>query len=178
MPPSDNVTCRRSCLQALTLTLTLTPGEAVKGKFDSVNVALWDSHAGCYRLFSRYLDESAGADKGVRAIQSCISDDFIHWSEPVPHHYDDDVPLEHFYTNATAPCPGAEHILLSFPMRFVPERTKYNEGMDYPGDGISDAVFMSSRDGIHWDRTFMESWLRAGPDQRTPAQPRSHPARP
>ena len=39
-------------------------------------------------------------------------------------------------------------------MRFVPERTKYNEGMDYPGDGI------------HWDRTFMESWLRAGPDQR------------
>jgi hypothetical protein len=51
-------------------------------------------------------------------------------------------------------------------MRFVPERTKYNEGMDYPGDGISDAVFMSSRDGIHWDRTFMESWLRAGPDQR------------
>ena len=139
---------------------------AVKGKFDSVNVALWDSHAECYRLFSRYLDESAGAKKGVRAIQSCTSDDFIHWSAPVPHHYDAGVPLEHFYTNATVPCPGAEQILLSFPMRFVPERTKYTEGMDYPGDGISDAVFMSSRDGIHWDRTFMESWLRAGSDQR------------
>jgi hypothetical protein len=47
-------------------------------------------------------------------------------------------------------------------MRFVPERCKNTEGMDYPGDGISDAVFMSSRDGVHWDRTFMEAWLRAG----------------
>lgn len=139
---------------------------AVKGKFDSVNVALWDPHAQCYRLFSRYLDESAGPGQGIRAIQSCTSDDFIHWSEPVPHRYDDGIPLEHFYTNATLPCPGAEQILLSFPMRFVPDRTKNTEGMDYPGDGISDAVFMSSRDGTHWDRTFMEAWLRAGPETR------------
>ena len=51
-------------------------------------------------------------------------------------------------------------------MRFVPERTKDTEGMVYPGGGISDAVFMSSRDGVHWDRTFMDAWLRAGPDQR------------
>ncbi len=139
---------------------------AVKGKFDSVNVALWDPHAQCYRLFSRYLDESAGPGQGIRAIQSCTSDDFIHWSEPVPHHYDDGIPLEHFYTNATLPCPGAEQILLSFPMRFVPDRTKNTAGMDYPGDGISDAVFMSSRDGTHWDRTFMEAWLRAGRETR------------
>ena len=137
---------------------------AVKGKFDSVNVALWDPHTGRYRLFSRYLDETTG--QGIRAIQSCTSDDFVHWSEPVPHIYDDDIPLEHFYTNATVPCPGAEQILLSFPMRFVPDRTKHTEGMDYPGGGLSDAVFMSSRDGVHWDRTFMEAWLRAGPEQR------------
>lgn len=139
---------------------------AVKGAFDSVNVALWDPHAECYRLFSRYLDKSADPDQGIRAIQSCTSDDFIHWTEPVPHRYDDGIPLEHFYTNATLPCPGAEQILLSLPMRFVPDRTKDIAGMDYPGEGISDAVFMSSRDGIHWDRTFMEAWLRAGPDPR------------
>ncbi|MCY4606665.1 MAG: hypothetical protein OXE49_20730, partial [Gemmatimonadetes bacterium] len=32
--------------------------------------------------------------------------------------------------------------------------------------GLSDAVFMSSRDGVHWDRPFMEAWVRPGMDQR------------
>ena len=136
----------------------------ISGAFDSVNVPLWDPHAGCYRLFSRYLDETTGT--GIRAIQSCTSDDFVHWSEPVPHRYAAGVPLEHFYTNATLPCPGAEHILLSFPMRFVPDRRKDTAGMDYETGGISDAVFMTSRNGIDWDRTFMEAWLRPGPDGR------------
>ena len=76
------------------------------------------------------------------------------------------VELEHFYTNATAPCPGAEHILVSFPMRFLPERERDTEGMDYPGKGLSDGVFISSRDGVHWDRTFMEGWLRPGRDRK------------
>lgn len=136
----------------------------ITGAFDSLNVPLWDPHAGCYRIFSRYFEEIDG--ERIRAIQSCTSDDFIHWTPPAPHVYDDGIPLEHFYTNATLPCPGAEHILLSFPMRFVPERTKNTEGMDYPGNGISDGVFMTSRDGVHWDRTFMEAWLRPGTDQR------------
>ena len=136
----------------------------VTGAFDSVNVAMWDPAAACYRLFSRYFHETA--DGGVRAIQSCTSDDFIHWTEPVPHNYLGDLPLEHFYTNATVPCPGAEHILLSFPMRFLPKRTLTTDGMDYPGTGLSDAVFMSSRDGNNWTRAFPEAWLRPGSDQR------------
>ena len=135
----------------------------VTGAFDSVNVALWDAHIGRYRLFSRYFDTSGAR---VRAIQSCTSEDFIHWTQPQPHQYADDVPLEHFYTNATTPCPGAEHILLSFPMRFLPERQLDIAAMDYPGSGLSDAVFMSSRDGVHWDRPFMEAWVRPGMDQR------------
>ena len=134
----------------------------IEGAFDSVNVPFWDARTGRYRLFSRYWDEA----HGVRAIQSCESEDFIHWTDPVPHRYAKDVPWEHFYTNATVPCPGAEHILLSFPMRFVPQRTLCTQGMDYPGEGVSDAVMMSSRDGVHWDRTFLEAWLRAGPDPR------------
>lgn len=136
----------------------------VEGAFDSVNVPLWDPAACCYRLFSRYFD--VVDDTRVRAIQSCTSEDFIHWTEPVPHVYDEGVPQEQFYTNATVPCPGAEHLLLSFPMRFLPDRTLETEGMDYPGDGLSDAVFMSSRDGVHWDRTFRHAWLRPGRDQR------------
>ena len=135
----------------------------VTGAFDSVNVALWDPHIERYRLFSRYFEESGAR---VRAIQSCTSEDFVHWTDPEPHTYAEGVPLEHFYTNATTPCPGAEHILLSMPMRFFPERQLDIAAMDYPGQGLSDAIFMSSRDGVHWDRTFMEAWLRPGTDQR------------
>ncbi len=138
----------------------------VEGAFDSLNVAFWDPLMGCYRLFSRYFEPNPGGAGGVRAIQSSTSDDFIHWTEPVPHQYGPEIPLEHFYTNATTPCPGAGHILLSFPKRFVPARTRDTEGMVYPSDGISDAVFMSSRDGVHWDRTFMEAWVRPGQDRR------------
>ena len=137
---------------------------AISGAFDSVNVPLWDSHTGCYRVFSRYFAETS--EGRIRAIQSCRSDDFIHWTTPEPHVYGEGVPLENFYTNATTPCPGAEHILLSFPMRFVPRRERDTAGMDYPGGGLSDAVFMSSRDGVHWDRTFMEAWIRPGLDQK------------
>jgi len=137
----------------------------VSGAFDSLNVAFWDSRMGCYRLFSRYF-EAASDGTHVRAIQSAASDDFIGWSKPVPHQYPPGVPLEHFYTNATIPCPGAEHILLSFPKRFVPGRTKNTDGMLYPGEGISDCVFMSSRDGVYWERSFLEAWVRPGPDER------------
>ncbi len=138
----------------------------IDGAFDSANVPLWDPLKGKYRLFSRYFDKQE--DRGVRAIQSCESDDFIHWTEPVPHHYGEDIPAEQLYTNATTPCPGAEHILLSFPKRFVPEREAPVDisEMDYPGKGLSDAVMMSSRDGVHWDRTFMEAWLQPGLDER------------
>ena len=136
----------------------------VSGAFDSVNVPLWDPHAQRYRLFSRYLDKSSSAR--LRAIQSCTSDDFIHWTEPEPHRYADGVALEHFYTNATSPVPGAEHILVSFPMRFLPDRVLNTEGMDYPGNGLSDAVFISSRDGVNWDRTFLEAWVRPGLTER------------
>lgn len=135
----------------------------VPGTFDSLNVAFWDARLGRYRLFSRYFDNDHG---GVRAIQSCESEDFLHWTDPVPHQYGEGVPWEQFYTNATVPCPGAEHILLSFPKRFVKERTKDTDGMVYPGDGISEGVFMTSRDGVHWDRTFMQAWLRPGLDPR------------
>ena len=48
-----------------------------------------------------------------------------------------------------------------FPMRFTPDR-KFHP--DWPEDGLSEGVFMSSRDGIRWDRRFMEAFIRPGPD--------------
>jgi hypothetical protein len=79
----------------------------------------------------------------------------------VPHRYAEGVPMEHFYTSATVPCPTAPHLFLSFPKRYVTSRTKVP---DHEAGGVSDAVFMSSRDGVNWDRPFLEAWVRPGPD--------------
>ena len=138
-----------------------------KGAFDSLNLSFWDERTQDYRCFSRYFD----AD--VRAIQSCTSTDFIHWTDPAPNLYSQRAPKEHFYTNGTRPCPGAPHIYLSFPKRFVPERKKF---ADYKEMGVSDAVFMSSRDGVNWDRTFLEAWVRPGLDNRNWTQRSNMPA--
>lgn len=137
-----------------------------KGAFDSLNVVFWDTNINKYRCFSRYFDDGSDTGKkykdgAVRAIQNSVSDDFINWSTPVKHKYD--VELEHFYTNATVQCPDAEHYYLSFPKRFVWNRQKLPE---HPYKGISDAMFMTSIDGEHWDRTFREAWIRPGMDQR------------
>jgi hypothetical protein len=132
-----------------------------KGTFDSLNLAFWDTNAKCYRAFSRYFDRDAF--KGYRSIQNCQSQDFLHWDEPQPNHYAAGVPKAHFYTNATFPCPGAPYHYLAFPMRFIPERKKITEMKE---GGVSDAMFMSSRDGQNWDRSHLESWLRPGTDQR------------
>lgn len=128
-----------------------------KGAFDSQNLAFWDTTRGRYTCFSRIFI------KGVRAVQSNSSQDFLAWDEPVAHEYSEGVPLEHFYTSATVPCPTAPHLLVCFPKRYIPDRLKVAE---HKIKGVSDAVFMSSRDGVHWDRPFLEAWVRPGPDQK------------
>ena len=128
-----------------------------KGAFDSQNLAFYDSTRSHYVCFSRIFSNK------VRAVQSSTSSDFLTWSEGVPHRYAEGVPYEHFYTSATVPCPTAPHLFLSFPKRFVTTRTKIKGP---GGPGVSDAVFMSSRDGVHWDRPFLEAWVRPGPDQQ------------
>jgi hypothetical protein len=141
------------------------------GSFDSLNTAFWDPQIKRYRLFGRYWTK--GNFRGVRGIQSSASDDFLHWDKPVPNEYPAGAPPEHFYTNAVTPAPGAPHILLSFPMRFVPDRKKVSR---HPEPGVSDAVFMASRDGVHWDRSFREAWVRPGPDERNWTERSNMPA--
>lgn len=127
-----------------------------KGAFDSQNLAFYDNLRNRYVSFSRIFSNK------VRAVQSSTSTDFLNWSDGLPHRYAEGVPSEHFYTSATVPCPTAPHLFLSFPKRFSPSRKKV---LDHPGGpGVSDAVFMSSRDGVLWDRPFLEAWVRPGPD--------------
>ena len=140
------------------------------GTFDTVNTAFWDSRTGCYRCFTRYfenLEEGTGeADvlgpkpTVVRAIQSATSMDFLEWSPVVHHEYEDEHSVQ-LYTNATIPCPGAEHIYLSFPNRYVQDRTL---DPDHGVPGVNDALFMASRDTVHWKR-YAEAWVRPGLDE-------------
>jgi hypothetical protein len=76
------------------------------------------------------------------------------------------------YTNATIPCPGAEHIYLAFPNRYVQDRI-VKPGHTYPG--VNDAMFMTSRDGVHWNR-FPEAWVRPGLDELNWTERNNYPA--
>ncbi|MBI2191249.1 MAG: hypothetical protein HYU36_04625 [Planctomycetes bacterium] len=152
----------------------------MEGAFDTVNTAFWDSLAGCYRSYTRnWLDPQAGYAPApkvkagfVRGIQSSTSKDFIHWTPPMPNQYADGEPATHLYTNATLPCPGAEHLYLSFPNRFIEHRKKRPE---HPYPGTNDALFMSSRDGVHWSR-FLEAWVRPGLDPGNWTERNNYPA--
>lgn len=72
-------------------------------------------------------------------------------------------PSEHLYANAAPPYFRAPQLYLAFPKRFLPDR---KSGEDVPTAGLSDAVFMSSRDGVRWDRRFLEAFVRPGRDPR------------
>ena len=138
-----------------------------KGAFDSLNLGFWDTARNRYACYSRIFSNK------VRAVQSNHSTDFLDWSDGVPNRYGTDVPWEHFYTSATFPCPGAPHQLLAFPKRLMPTRKKVPA---HPLPGVSDAMFMSSRDGVLWDRTFLEAWARPGPDEKNWTERSNMPA--
>src|SRR5204863_1501695 len=57
--------------------------------------------------------------------------------------------------------------------RFEPTRKKFP---DYPQPGVSDAVFLTSRNGTTWIRPSREAWLRPGPDPHNWTQRSNMPA--
>ncbi|HOZ49485.1 MAG TPA: hypothetical protein PLO37_16125 [Candidatus Hydrogenedentes bacterium] len=124
-----------------------------EGAFDSQNIAFWDAYRGRYVAFHR------GFADGVRAIMTSFTNDFMNW--PTPQWLDyGGTPPEHLYTNAITAYFRAPHIFLGFPKRFMPERDlKVHE---HPG--VSDGVFMTSRDGEHW-RRWREAFIRPGLQQ-------------
>lgn len=144
---------------------------AFPGHFDSVNIAFWDHLEQCYRSFTRYYEnmpENATDEDvlgptttAIRSIQSARSDDFINWTTPVPHRYADSGSDTQLYTLPTVPCPGAEHILLSFPARYIQHRIF---DANHPWPGVSDGLFMASRDGVNWTR-YLDAWVRPGLDR-------------
>jgi len=109
-----------------------------------------------------------------RDVRVMYSDDFIHWSEPEMIRFDDNSIVD-MYTNQITPCPGASHILVGFPTRYVSRyhwgfneeqmnsaAIKKNAIVHYQeercGLATTDCLFMYSRDGLVWhkgDEAFM-----------------------
>ena len=145
--------------------------------FDALNVVFWDSFRKRYTIVFRDSDrglhprakgpayrpqESLAQNYGNRSFKFAASDDFVNWSSPQWVDFGD-APPEHLYTNGTTPYFRAPHIYLAFPKRFQPWRQRWE---DTPSPGASEAVFLSSRDGLHWDRRFMEGFVRPGRDKK------------
>ncbi|MGQ9731305.1 MAG: hypothetical protein ACUVX8_08500 [Candidatus Zipacnadales bacterium] len=124
-----------------------------EGAFDSDNLAFWDS---LHQEYVCYLRDFAN---GVRTIRRATSMDFLNWTRPEWLDYGE-APQEHLYTNAVQPYLRAPHLYLGFPKRFVPTRKKVPT---HPYDGLSDGVFMCSRDGLHF-RRYIEAFIRPGLD--------------
>jgi hypothetical protein len=98
-----------------------------------------------------------------------------------------DTPLEHLYINQTHPYYRAPQIYVALAARFMPgckvlsdeEGQLYNvgahRGVGYWQD-CSEAVLLTSRGGTEYDRTFMEAFVRPGPDRRNWVSRSNYPA--
>lgn len=136
------------------------------GMFDSQNVAFWSAAEQKYVAYFRTW--TGKGYSGFRSIGRATSDDFIHWSKTEPMTFGD-TPLQHLYTNQTHPYFRAPQLYIAIAARFMPNRQVVDEksaeklGVNpaYYKD-CSDAIFMTSRGGATYDRTFMESFIRPG----------------
>jgi len=137
-----------------------------EGAFDSQNLAFWSESEQQYVCFFRTFKKIGGT--GYRWVSRCTSSDFLNWSKPEEMVFGD-APPEHLYTNQTSPYFRAPHIYIALCARFLPNRQVLTDeearavNVD-PGyfKDCSDAVMLSTRGGLRYDRTFLEAFLRPG----------------
>lgn len=141
---------------------------------DTQNVLTWVPAENCYAIYLRVWEGDEPGKlkwKGIRQIARSTSKDFVSWTTPEVM-LTGDSPSENLYTNATHPYFRAPQIMIAMPFRFAEERRLLADdelkALDvHPSmwKGVSDAVFMTSRGGNRYDRTFRESFVRPGPDR-------------
>lgn len=146
--------------------------EGVTGAFDSQNVVFWSELERCYVMYFRTWSTGV-AYTGKREISRVTSPDLVTWSPPARMTFGD-APFEELYTQQTQPYFRAPHLYVAFPSRFLPDRRVLSAAEFADAgiwersrtDGINDGVFMSSRGGSAYDRTFLEAFVRPGPDRQ------------
>jgi hypothetical protein len=141
------------------------------GAFDSQNVVFWDPVRREYRAYVRDFRD------GCRDIKTATSPDFASWTETEWLEYPG-APREQLYTNNVQPYYRAPHVFVGFPARYVErewspsiealpelEHRRVRAGINQRfGTAVSDAVFMSSRDGRtfrRWGEAFIRPGLRS-----------------
>lgn len=154
--------------------------------FDSQNVPFWSAAEGRYLCYYRVFKDK------IRRIVRSESPDFLAWSKPVLMEYrnpDGPAPVEHLYTNQTHPYFRAPHIYVAIAARFMPGRQVLTDEQakaigvhpSYFKD-TSDAILMTTRpvEGpshvAHYDRTFLEGFIRGGIGARNWVSRTNYPA--
>ena len=140
-----------------------------EGAFDSQNLAFWDGVRGEYRAYFR------GFRERTRSILTATSPDFVKWTKPAWAEFPG-AAQEHIYTNQIKPYYRAPHIFVGFPMRYTDRgqvdstdklphselrRLRSSNSPRY-GSAVTDGLFMTSRDGLHF-RRWGEAFIRPGP---------------
>ena len=153
-----------------------------EGAFDSQNLAFWDYASQSYRAYFRTFTKGITTGKvwkpeGFRAIRGATSPDFLSWGNYADLTYADS-PEEHLYTNQIGPYFRAPHILIGLPTRYVErgwspsmkalpqlkERENRAAGHLRYGTSLTEALLMSSRNGVHFER-WNEAFVRPGPER-------------
>ena len=139
------------------------------GKFDTMNVCWWDKEIRKYVAYIRdFHDIPANGDvnAGIRDVRRTESEDFVHWTIPerITFRDTEDYPL---YTNQIRRYYRNPDIYIGFPTRYEehPEwsdnfeelcgregRLEVMKSSKREGLAVTDSIFMSSRDGLHWDK--------------------------
>lgn len=136
------------------------------GAFDSQNLAFWSESEGKYICYYRTFKKIGNV--GYRWISRATSDDFVNWSKGAEMSFGD-APPEHLYTNQTSPYFRAPHMYIAICARFMPNRQvlsdaeakEINVDPGYFKD-CSDAVLLTSRGGLNYERNFLDAFLRPG----------------
>lgn len=152
--------------------------------FDSQNITFWSDAEQTYVCYFRVWD-------GLRRIARSTSTDFRTWTPAVlmQQVHDDGVhgsqpaPAEHLYTNQTSPYFRAPHLYVATAARFfegrqvvsVEQAKSLNINPQYFQD-TSDSVFMTSRGGSTYDRTFLEGHIKPGIGLRNWVSRTNYPA--
>lgn len=117
------------------------------GALDSQNVVFWSEHEQRYVCYFRVTDNRF--TPGVRSVRRTTSKDFLHWSEPQDVRMN--LPGEHLYTSNIEPYFRAPHVYIGLPTRFMRNR-----------GSSTDILFVSSRDGLGFDRVVKDAFIRPG----------------
>lgn len=146
--------------------------QELQGAFDSMNIIFWSKAEGCYVLYFRTWSTGV-AYEGTRKVSRSTSTDLVHWSPAQPMSYGD-APEEELYTQQTQSYFRAPHLYVAFPNRFLPGKKVLSAQEFADADvwersrtsGVNDGVFVTSRGGNAYDRTFLTAFVRPGLDRR------------